>query len=71
MRHKQQGYFCRFQVLLQPFYHRDIQMVGRFIQDQQAASFIELCFYQRLCKCNPFLLAATQVAQFLIKLMQV
>ncbi len=71
MRYQQQGYMFPIQVMLQPLDHFHIQMVGRFIHDQQRMLVLKANVNKCLRKCYPFALPAAQAAYRLLQVMDV
>ena len=61
MRNQQQCYFFLVQIMLQPFYHFNIQVVGRFIHYQQHMLVLKTDINQCFGKCHAFALAAAEV----------
>ncbi len=62
MSHHQQGLVTSSQITLQPFYHLQVEVVGRLVEYQQIG------FHQQhVGKCDPFLLTTTQLSHRLVK----
>jgi len=56
MGHQQQGHFFLVEIMLQPFYHLHVQVIGRFIHDQQHMLVLEADVDQGLGQRYPLAL---------------